>query len=283
MTWPDWLKPDSLRPQALFLRSLALSGLGIGCGSMLFPSEASLVGVALFAFSQGKTVEALLNRNRDEIWGELTTPARANLKLAMSLMVIFLGVFTTYLFAVQIVAGHFNSLAPVERLFDKQIGDFGAGRFEDIVFSEFAMILKHNAGVLFACFSFALIYRHAGMLLVLAWNASVWGTVFSYLSLVATENDAGAVASAFYPALYTGKTLVCILPHLVSEAVAYVLVAMAGIFTSLGLARHKIGSDSFMQVTRAILNIFLYSVAWLCAAAAVEAYGAPGLRQLVFG
>jgi uncharacterized membrane protein SpoIIM required for sporulation len=283
MTLPEWLKPNSLSPLALFLRSLALSALGIGCGSLLFPSEASLVGVGLFAFSQGKTVEALLNRNRDEIWGEVIPPARANLKLAMSLMVIFLGVFTTYLFAVQLVAGHFNSLEPVERLFDKQIGDFGAGRFQDIDFEAFALILKHNAGVLFACFSFALIYRHAGMLLVLSWNASVWGAVFSYLSLVATENDTGVVASSVDPVLYASKTLVCILPHLVSEAVAYVLVAMAGVFTSLGIARHKIGSDSFMQVTRAILNIFLYSIAWLCLAAAVEAYGAPALRDLVFG
>jgi len=283
MTLPDCLTPNSLSPLALFLRSLALSALGIGCGSLLFPSEASLVGVGLFAFSQGKTVEALLDRNRDEIWGEVISPARANLKLAMSLMVIFLGVFATYLFAVQIVAGHYNDLAPVERLFDKQIGDFGAGRFEDIVFAEFTLILKHNAGVLFACFSFALIYRHAGMLLVLAWNASVWGAVFSYLSLVATENDSGMASSAVYPAVYASKTLVCILPHLVSEAVAYVLVAMAGVFTSLGLARHKIGSDSFMQVTRAILNIFLYAIAWLCLAAAIEAYGAPWLRQLIFG
>ena len=43
---------------ALFTRSLGLSALGIGCGAMLFPSEASLVGVVLLAFSQGKTVEA---------------------------------------------------------------------------------------------------------------------------------------------------------------------------------------------------------------------------------
>ena len=250
---------------------------------MLFPSEASLVGVALFAFSQGKTVEALLDRNRDEIWGEITTPARANIKLAMSLMVIFLGVFATYLFAVQIMAGHFNSLAPVERLFDKQIGDFGAGRFEDIIFDEFAKILKHNSGVLFACFCFALIYRHAGMLLVLAWNASVWGAVFSYLGLVATESDSGEVASALYPAIYVGKTLICILPHLVSEAIAYVLVAMAGVFTSLVLERHKVGSDSFMQVTQAILNIFIHALVWLCFAALVEAYGASALRQAVFG
>ena len=279
MTWREWLQPSSLSPLALFVRSLGLSGLGIGCGAMLFPSEASLVGVGLFAFSQGRTVEALLDRNRDEIWGEVISPLRANTKLAMSLMVIFLGVFTTYLFAVQIVAGQANSLGPVETLFDKQLGDFGAGEFQDIVFSEFVLILKHNGAVLFACFCFALIYRHAGMLLVLAWNASVWGAVFSYLGLVATEH----VASATAPALYVSKTLVCILPHLVSEAIAYVLVAMAGVFTSLGFARHKIGSDSFLQVTRAILNIFVYSVAWLALAAAIEAYGAPWLRDIVFG
>ena len=264
--------PDSLSPMALFVRALGLTTLGIGCGAMLFPSEASLVGVVLLAFSQGKTVEGLLNRNRDEIWGEVISPARANLKLAGSLMIIFLGVFITYIFAVQFAAED-----KVDTLFDKQLGDFAAGSVRDISFGTFAQLLRHNGVVFLGCFAFALIYRHAGMLLVLAWNASAWGAVFSYLALVAEVPD------AFARSMYIMQTLCCILPHLILEAAAYVLVAMAGVFTSLGMTRHKIGSDPFMQVTRAVLNIFVFALCVLAAAAFVEAYGAPYLVESVFG
>jgi len=272
MNWREWFQPDSLSPMALFVRALGLSALGIACGAMLFPSEASLVGVVLLAFSQGKTVQALLDRNRDEIWGEVITPTQANFKLAWSLMVVFIGVFTTYIIAVQ--------LAPEQRvddLFDKQLGDFAAGSVQDISFGTFAQLLKHNGVVFLGCFAFALIYRHAGMLLVLAWNASAWGAVFSYLALVAEMPDLGGRT------VYILQTLTCILPHLVLEASAYVLVAMAGVFTSLGIARHKIGSDEFLQVTSAILNIFVFALCLLAVAAAAEAYGAPLLVQAVFG
>ncbi len=272
MQWRQWFQPDSLSSGALFVRSLGLSALGIGCGAMLFPSEASLVGVVLLAFSQGKTVEALLDRNRDEIWGQLISPRWANAKLAWSLLVVFLGVFTTYLVAVQLAPG-----ARVEALFDKQLGDFAAGSVQDIVFGSFSQLMRHNAVVFLGCFAFALIYRHAGMLLVLAWNASAWGVVFSYLALVAD------VPGAWARAIYIGETMLCILPHLVLEATAYVLVAMAGVFTSRGVARHKIGSDAFMQVAQAILQIFLFALGLLAVASVVEALGAPALVSAIFG
>ena len=47
--------------------------------------------------------------------------------------------------------------------------------------------------------------------------------------------------------------------------------------------REMIGSDAFIQVTRAILNIFVFALGLLAVASAAEAYGAPVLVKAVFG
>ena len=245
--------------------------VGIACGLVLFPNEASLIGVVLVAMSQSAVVGGLLDRNRDEIWGESVEPGLANRKLATSLLVLFMGVFFAYALTVQ--------LAPEARLldwFDRQLGDFAAGSLLDIDFSDFEHLLGRNVLVLAACFTFALIYRHGGMLLVLAWNASRWGVIFSYLARQAGQDP------DVEPAAYLAKTFVCILPHLVLEAVAYILVAMSGVFLSKALTKYSLGSAEFLQVGSAVLRIFWMSMAVLVAAALVEAYLAPELIELLF-
>jgi uncharacterized membrane protein SpoIIM required for sporulation len=255
----------------LLAYGLFYTALGIACGLMLFPNEASLIGVVLVAMSQGGLVEGLLDRNRDEIWGGEVDSGVANRKLAVSLLILFLGVFFAYVVTVQ--------LAPESRLidwFDRQLGDFAAGSLLDIDFSNFEHLLGRNVLVLAACFAFALIYRHGGMLLVLAWNASRWGVIFSYLAREAARDpEVNAIA-------YLGKTFVCILPHLVLEAVAYILVAMSGVFLSKAIAKYRFDSDEFFQVGSAVLRIFWLSLAVLVVAALVEATVAPILIEQLF-
>ncbi len=269
----NWLRAAGpLAHRLLFMQAMLYTALGIGCGSLLFPGEASLIGVVLVAFSQVVVAERLLDRNRDEIWGKVETPRRANVKLALGLLVVFLGVFVTYLGAVQLTPDD-----KLHGLFDRQIGDFRAGSLTEIDFGSFAYLLRKNGIVFFGCYAFALIYRHAGMLLVLAWNASTWGVVFSWLAINAAQ-DEGAVAVAGE----LSRTLVCILPHLILEAVAYVLVAMTGVFTSKAIAKYSLDSPEFLQVANAVLRIFAAALLVLVIAAAVEAWLAPALVELLF-
>ena len=246
----------------LFSRSLLATGLGVACAVLLFPGHAGLVGVVLAGFGQAGTVNALLDRNRDEVWGEDCSSRTANWRLARSLMAIFLGVFAAYVVAVQ--------LAPESRLegwFGEQLGDFVGGSVRDIDFGTFGSLMARNAVVLVGSFLFALVYQHAGMLLVLAWNASRWGVVFSFV----------ASGGELLP------TLAAILPHLVLEASAYVLAAMSGVFLSRGLRRHALGSDTFYQVGMAVLRILGVAVLLLCLAGGVEAFITPRLVELLFG
>ena len=269
--WMHLRAKDPYAPRVIVTYALVSTTLGILCGRLLFPNYAGLVGVVLVSFSQAGLVEGLLNRNRDEIWGGGVAPAVANRRLASSLLLLFVGVFLTYLFAVQFVP-YWN----LKAWFASQLGNFYGHHLTDIDFGTFPQLLMANTVVLAGCFAFALIYRHGGMLLVLAWNASRWGVIFSYIGRSASHYDEANALS------YMGRTLVCILPHLLLEAAAYVLVAMSGVFLSKAVAKYNLDSPEFMQVGAAVLRIAGFAFGILLVAVAVEAWLAPALVEMLF-
>ena len=256
---------------ALFLQALLVAAIAIGAGFLLFPAEASLIGVFLVALAQSRTVELLLERNRDDIWEKRRTPGRANLRLALSLLTIFVGVVLTYAVATLLVPE-----TALYSLFDRQMGDFGGHSMTDVVFDDFGGVLGHNALVLVVCLLAAVLYRHGGMLLVLAWNASVWGVVFA--TIARTAPDAGAGGAVFYFL----KAFLAIFPHLLLEAAAYVLIAMAGVFVSKAFQKYRLDSTDFRQVMGAAGRVGLISVGLLVAAGLCEALLAPALIGVLF-
>ena len=263
-------EPD-VRLPSLFLHSIGFAAFAITAGWLLFPTEASLVGVFLIALGQARTVQTLLHRNRDEIWEHRRPPRKANLRLAAALSVVFAGIFTAYA-----VAALLLSEVHVAEAFGRQIGNYGGQSLTEIRFDDLGLILGHNALVALIGFLFALLYRHGGLLLVLAWNASVWGAVFPWLAR--TAPDVGAGGSV----LYLGKTLLAITPHLAPEAFSYVLVAISGVFLSKTVVRYEFGSPRFKQAAFASLRILAFALLLLTAASLIEALVAPRLIAGLF-
>jgi uncharacterized membrane protein SpoIIM required for sporulation len=255
----------------LFSLSVVSSIVGIVSALLLYPQAASILGVVFLAFGQAPLVEALLDRNREQIWKEGVAARQANVQLAMGLSALFTGVFVTYFIAVLWV-----DTQVMELWFEWQLDRLPSASFETISFGSFDEILSRNIVVAFAALLAALIYRHGGMLLVLAWNASTWGAVFSCIVRLASADGESS------PLLYTVKMLFCILPHLVTEAVAYVLIAMSGVFISRALTRYRWTSDPFNQVGRAVLNILAFATVLLIVASLIEAHWAPLAIQLTY-
>lgn len=255
----------------LFLQALVMSALSIGAGFLLFPAEASLIGVFLVAIAQSGTAHLLLERNRDEIWTQRKDAGRANLRLATSLLTIFVGVVLTYAAATLLVPQD-----ALLTLFDRQIGDFGGHSLTEVVFDDLGGVLGTNALVLVLCLLVAVFYRHGGMLLVLGWNASVWGVVFAYVARTAPDAGAGGTA------LYFGKSFFAIFPHLALEATAYVLAAMAGVFFSKAVQKYGLGSRDFVQVMGAVGRVGAAALAMLVLAALCEAWLAPAFIRALF-
>lgn len=256
---------------ALLSESVLVAAVGIGFGFALFPTEASLIGVFLIAFGQAGTVELLLNRNRDDIWSKRKMPFRANSELAVGLLTMFVGVLATYVLVTLL-----SPADKLESLFGRQLGGFGGTAIQHLRFNDFAGILRHNLLVMLACFLFSLFYRHGGMQLVLAWNASVWGVIFAYVARTAGKDDTMGVSGYFF------RTLVCILPHLILEVLGYVLIAMAGVFASRALLKYRLDSQPFHQVSVAVLRIAAMAVLFIFLAALAESQFAPAMVSLLF-
>ena len=130
--------------------------------------------------------------------------------------------------------------------------------------------------ILVVAFLCAMLYRDGGLLLVLAYNASRWGVIFAWLARVAGEEQGTSVL------VYLLRTMAAVLPHLVLEALSYIIGAMAGVFLSKALSKYSASSDAFAQVLGAVLRLSAISGALLVAGAAAEAMLAPALVEMLF-
>ena len=262
---PAALAPS--RPLPLrFAAASASAGAGILAAALLFPQSTALVSVFLFVLAQAPVLGDLLDRNRHQIWVDEIPPRRANAELARAITVIFLAVLVAY-GATALLA----SPDLVLRWFDVHLAGYRRGTLRDIHFGTFEALAIHNGGVLVICFLSAVLYAHGGMLLVLAWNASLWGVVFGYLTRFTAATDPLGALGAL------GRALASILPHLLLEALAYIVAAMAGVFLYRGLRRHPVQTAAFRRVLVAVLRLLALAAVILVVAAAVEAHVAPWL------
>lgn len=253
MSAPEAAPPWGMHFPGAALRGAVFSALGMVAARLFFPGDAPVIAVVLVALGQADYVEALLDRNKTEVYGGVMTPNRANLRLARELFGLFAGVFLAYSVAVALVARP----AVV-------FGDFLAGfqgiRLRDVEFGTYDELMRRNGAVLLAGFLLSTVYRHGGILLVLAWNAARWGVVLGCISqLEARAGGAGAALG-----------MLVVLPHLIFEALAYVLAAMSGAFLGRGAMRHKVGSETFNRVGVAVLMLLILSVATLMVASFFE-------------
>lgn len=250
----------------IFVHALGAAAAGIAAAVLLFPSSAATVGVFLFVIAQTTAVGGLLDRNRDQIWDGSVRPRRANAELVWALATVFAAVLLVY-GATSLVAAPEQVL----RWFDLQLAGYEGGVIDRLRFGPFGHLARHNGAVIAVCFLFALFYGHGGMLLVLAWNASLWGAVLGYVARASGDGGATDTLGAL------GRVAVSILPHLLLEAVAYVLMAMAGVFLHRALRRYEAGSARFRRVAVAAASLAALGVVVLLVAAAVEAHAAPWL------
>ncbi len=232
----------------LFVHALALTTIAVIAAFFLFPSEVGTVSTFLVSFSLLTIFDFVLAKNRDDIWGQRQSPREANIELTFYLLSVFLGVFLVFL----IIAVAFPRDL-ISQLFHKQL----EGTATTLTAADaltFAAIFKHNIVVLVVFFFFSLFYR-TGTVFVLAWNASVWGVVFG----TAAHNQAQGAWFFYLTA-----------PHLIAEALAFILASLSGLFLSKAVTKYKFVSKEFNQVLEAAAGILTAAIVVLVLAAFVE-------------
>lgn len=248
------------------LSSFLLTVVGLAAAYVLFPRDTGLVAVFLVAISLIPPFDRLLEENRRAIWEESRPAAKANLRLARRIFLIFLGGFLAYGAAVL--------LLPLDRVPDllrAQLARYPERHaVRDLRFGAFPEVLDHNLFVAAILFLFSLLYRSGGAALAISWNASVWSVCLAYLSRL-SGSGAGTYA----------KVVLVVFPHMAAELSGYVLVCLGGIFLSRALVKYPVDSPKFRRVALAVLAIALLGVLLVAAAAGLEASLAPRLLRLL--
>ena len=230
----------------LFVASLLFSSVGIAVARHLFDGNGGVISVLLCVLGLLPTLDRLVDRHRPSPTS--LSPVlylRADATLTLSVLTLFAGVMAAYaawslLLPIDQVRSSFSSqLSPWLRL--------GADGFEP---GYLTGILVNNLLVLAGVFLLSALYRTGGALLVLAWNASVWGSTFALIARMQdTVGNALAVSG-------------CVLPHVLLEAVGYVLMALCGLGTVRLFVRY---SDPSLDRSRLLRKVALLAVtAVLC-------------------
>ncbi len=122
------------------------------------------------------------------------------------------------------------------------------------------LIFTNNIYVLIFTLIFSLIFG-AGVIFVLAWNASVIAAAIG----IFTKSELSFLPIA----------LVRYMIHGIPEIASYFIVALAGGMISIAVIRHETGTQKFWDVLQDSLNLIIIAVVVLFLAALVEVFVTP--------
>ena len=122
------------------------------------------------------------------------------------------------------------------------------------------LIFTNNVYVLIFTLIFSLVFG-AGVIFILAWNASVIAAAIGIFTKSATS------------CLHAG--LIRYLVHGIPEIGSYFIVALAGGMVSVAVIKHEAGTAKFWDVLQDSLNLIILAIVVLFVAALMEVYLTP--------
>ena len=148
--------------------------------------------------------------------------------------------------------------------FEECVAQYGVKDVQGTIFAtnkeRLFLIFANNIYVLIFTILFSLIFG-AGVIFVLAWNASVIAAAIG----VFTQSNLNSLPLA----------LLRYLAHGIPEIASYFVAAIAGGIISVAVIKHEIGTDKFWGVLQDSLNLIILSVVILFIAALMEVFITP--------
>jgi hypothetical protein len=261
-----WYTRDVPGPALLMVEGLAVVLVGVFFAAWLFPDETSIVCLFLAALATEDSLKRILDWNRRAIVEEGQRPSSVNRRTTTLVLAMFGG--ATLGFSVLSLV---LPLGQVEVLFHHQLTGIEAARFPDLDFGAPVPLFVINLSVFLFFFVIAIPFQHGGVMLAVAWNASVWGAVFGVVARRWAAADGPSMLLAYVRVM--GATI----PHMVFEAAAYLCAGMAGVFLSKALVKHSLDSDIFLSVARSVAAMMLVGVGLVACGALWEGLVTPQL------
>ncbi len=144
----------------------------------------------------------------------------------------------------------------------------------DRSFGDFSGIVAHNLLVLCSGVLLGFLYRGYATLLLLAWNAAVWGLTLTLLFRQSFLADGGVnIVPVFLG-------IAALLPHLLLEATAYILGSIGAITVSKSLLWYGINSRRFRRDSIRSLLVVIAAAGLVILAGVLESQWAPEILSM---
>lgn len=197
-------------------------------------------------------------------------------KAIMALLFLFIGFVIAFAFWYVILSSPENFRAQIETYclinrpssFNECVRQYGVKDFSSTTglvstsSERFFLIFANNVYVLIFTLVFSLIFG-AGVIFVLAWNASVIAAAIGIFSK--SQLSSMPLAISRY------------LIHGIPEIASYFIVALAGGIVSVAVIKHEAGTDKFWEVLQDSIDLIIAALVILFFAALVEVYITPRL------
>src|SRR3990172_6449341 len=212
-----------------FLLGVGYTVLGLFIALMIWPNDPAVIAVGIISLFLIPSLSELTDSA--EITSRKVPKFKSFLQETMPhakvYVAMFFGIFFTFAFfsimLPKLAAGH---------LFKIQL-DIIAGKAATFSFPLWWDLFSWNMQVLGLCFLLSLIAGN-GAIIFIAWNASVWGTIFGTLARTAAVQSAANVFIIFV------LIILSVFPHTLLEGLSYMLSAISGTTLSDGLAKEQL-------------------------------------------
>jgi len=256
---PDWLERN---PRHAFVIGFIYSIIGIIAAYIIFPRSQGIASIAFLSMLLIPSLNKVLSIEEKQDAASRRFSLRRifndHSDVLQVYFMLFLGIFLAYaLFSIK-----FTNLL-VQGMFDSQLRIIGMNVGQAAGGISFSGIFTNNLKIMLIFLILSLVFG-AGSILFLAWNASVWGVVFGYISTNYTN-----VIDQFF------GTFLKVMPHMFLEAGAYFFAIVAGGIMSQAVLREKPGSSKFNYVLKDGGVFMIVGFVLLVLAAFVEVYIFP--------
>ena len=259
------------KPWHVFLIAFLYTLIAVFFAHKLFPSEASILSVALVTILFVPFFQKLFELEEEKedaaaqkrLKGNLVSRHRQTIYVFSA---FFLGTAVSMTF-IYVFFPEFSSAFSLQADIVRQLNPAAATGAAYSVGSGFWNFFSNNTQVMLLVFIMSSMFG-AGAVFVLAWNASV----ISVFSGFAVQKLVGTGLPTHYAFAYgLPASLGSIALHGIPEILAYFIAGLAGGILSVGIIREELGSREFKMVLKDSLIFLGIAEAMIFAAAYIEA------------
>ncbi len=244
-----------------FLLGIGYTILGLFIALMIFPSDPALIAIGITSLFLIPSLSELTDSA--EITQKRTPKFRNFLRETMPhvkvYIAIFFGIFFTFAFFALVLPKLASGY-----LFKIQF-EVVTGHAAAFNWALWWDLFTWNMQVLGMCFLLSLIAGN-GAIIFIAWNASVWGTIFANLAKTA------ALASTANPFILFLLVIISVFPHTFMEGLSYMLSTISGTTLSDGIVKEKLFSKNMKMILKYNFILLLIAIGVLAIGMLIETY-----------